>query len=59
MKDEIVEQVRKVREEHAAKFNYDLATIFDDLKQQEGRDGRKTIPPPRNQHHYLKKRDNL
>lgn len=47
MKDEIVEQVRKVREEHAAKFNYDLATIFDDLKQQEGRDGRKTIPPPK------------
>lgn len=46
MKDEIVEQVRKVREEHAAKFNYDLAAIFDDLKQQEGRDGRKTISLP-------------
>ena len=26
-KDPIVEEVRKVREEHAAKFNYDLVAI--------------------------------
>jgi len=43
MRDEIVEQIRKVREEHAAKFNYDLAAIFNDLKLQEDQDGRKTM----------------
>lgn len=31
-RDEIVEEVRRVREEHAAKFNYDLDAIFQDLK---------------------------
>jgi len=41
MKDEIVEQIRKVREEHAAKFNYDLTAIFNDLKQKESRDSHK------------------
>ena len=34
-KDEIVDQTRKAREEYAAKFNYDLAAIYDDLKQKE------------------------
>jgi hypothetical protein len=32
MLDPIVEEVRKVREDHAARFNYDLDAIFDDLK---------------------------
>ena len=31
-KDSIVEEVRKVREEHAAKFNYDPVAIYNDLK---------------------------
>ena len=30
--DPIVEEVRKVRQAHAAKFNYDLAAICADLK---------------------------
>ena len=30
--DPIVEEVRKVREAHAAKFNYDLRAIYQDLK---------------------------
>lgn len=34
-KDPIVEEVRKVREEHAARFNYDLEAIYRDLKEQE------------------------
>lgn len=34
--DEIVEETRKLREEYAAKFNYDLEAIYRDLvKQQE------------------------
>ena len=32
MEDPIVEEVRRLREEHAARFNYDLDAIFDDLK---------------------------
>ena len=35
MEDPIVEEVRKVREEHAARFNYNLSAIFDDLKKRE------------------------
>ncbi len=38
--DPIVAEVRKVREEHAARFNYDLRAIFRDLKEQEARSGR-------------------
>jgi hypothetical protein len=33
--DPIVAEVRKVREAHAARFNYDLKAIYQDLKQQE------------------------
>lgn len=46
MKDDIVEQIRKVREEHAAKFNYDLAAIFQDIKEQEKQSGREVILLP-------------
>jgi hypothetical protein len=36
MKDDpIVEEVRQYREQHAAKFNYDLQAIYQDLKEQE------------------------
>ena len=33
--DPIVEEVRKVRQEYAAKFDYDLRSIFLDIKRQE------------------------
>ena len=39
-KDPIVDEVRKVREDHAAKFDYDLEKIFRDLKEQEQKSGR-------------------
>ncbi len=32
IKDPIVEEVRKSRQKHAAKFNYDLRKIFEDLR---------------------------
>jgi hypothetical protein len=34
-KDEIVEEVRAAREAYAARFNYDLAEMYKDLKQKE------------------------
>lgn len=38
--DPIVEEVRRIREAHAAKFNYDLRAIFQDLKAKEASSGR-------------------
>ena len=46
--DPIVEEVRKIREAYAAKFNYDLEAIFQDLKRQERESGRTFLSfPPR------------
>lgn len=42
-KDPIVEEVRKIRDEHAAQFNYDLDAIYKDLKRLERESGRKTV----------------
>lgn len=48
-KDPIVEAVRKIRDEHAAQFDYDLKAIYDDLKETEKQSGRKivSLPPKR------------
>ncbi len=53
-KDEIVEEVRRIREEYARKFNFDLQAIFRDLKakeEEERKKGRKIVSfgprPPR------------
>ena len=46
--DPIVEEVRRAREAYAAKFNYDLEAIFQDLKRQERESGRTFVSfPPR------------
>ncbi|MBF0182133.1 MAG: hypothetical protein HQM03_19115 [Magnetococcales bacterium] len=42
-KDPIVEEVRKIRDEHAARFNYDLDAIYKDLKRLEKASGRETV----------------
>ena len=39
MKDEIVDQVRQVRELHAAKFNYDLKAIVADARKRQKNSG--------------------
>jgi len=48
-RDPIVEQVRRVRQRHAAKFDYDLEAICRDLKEGERKGGRKivSLPPKR------------
>lgn len=45
--DPIVEEVRKTRDEHAKKFNYDLQAIVADLKKQQKVSKHKfvTLPP--------------
>ena len=49
MKDDpIVAEVRRIRHEHEARFNYDLDLIAEDLKAQEQASGRQYISlPPR------------
>ena len=42
-KDPIVEKVDAIREKLAAKFNYDLKAMFDDIKKREKRSGRKLV----------------
>lgn len=46
--DPIVAEIRKVRHEHAAKFNNDIAAIFADIRRQEKESGRQYVSfPPR------------
>ncbi len=49
MNDPIVDEVRRIRDAHAARFNYDLDAIFHDSKEPEGKSGGKfvTYPPRR------------
>ncbi len=48
MIDPIVDEVRRVRDAHAARFNYDLDAIFADIKEQEKNSGLKFVSfPPR------------
>jgi hypothetical protein len=55
MNDSIVDEVRRVRAEHAARFNYNLWAIYRDIKEQQQRSGLKFVsfsdepkqaPPP-------------
>ena len=41
--DSIVDEVRKTRETHAAKFNYDLLEICSDLKKKEKESGHPVV----------------
>jgi len=47
--DPIVEEIRKGRREHAAKFNYDLKAICNDLRKREIELGDRVVslPPKR------------
>ena len=48
MNDPIVDEVRRVRDAHAAMFNYDLDAIFQDIKKQEKKSGLTFVSyPPR------------
>lgn len=47
-RDPIVEEIRRIREEYAARFNYDLDAIFEDVKRRQEERGLKTVTlPPR------------
>ena len=42
-KDEIVEKVRRYREEYASQFDYNLEAMFEDLKKREQQHSEKLI----------------
>lgn len=50
MSDEIIDEVRAIREAHAAKFNFDLDAIYEDIKRSEedhfARGAKFVDPPP-------------
>ena len=43
MKDEVVDQVRAVREKNAAKFNYDLKAIVADARKRQKNSGHQVV----------------
>jgi hypothetical protein len=43
MNDPIVDEVRRVRDAHAARFDYDLDAIFQDIKNREKKSGLKFV----------------
>jgi len=49
LNDEVVDEVRAIRDAHAARFNYDLRAIYADLKKSEAERiaaGHSFIAPP-------------
>ncbi len=48
-KDPIVEEVRKIRDAHAAQYDYDLKAIYQAVKEEEAASGRTFVklPPKR------------
>ena len=47
MNDPIVEEVRQIRDAHAARFNYDLDAIFRDIKDREKKAASSSFPVSR------------
>jgi len=44
--DPIVDEIHQIREEHAQKFNFDLKSIYGDLKEREMKSGIQTVSLP-------------
>ena len=44
--DEVLEEIYRIREEHAKAFNYNLQAICDDLRQKQAASGRQIISTP-------------
>lgn len=43
MKDHIVEEIRKVRDDYAALFNHDVKAMLADMRQRQAKSGRKVV----------------
>jgi hypothetical protein len=58
-RDEILEEIHKIREEHAKAFNYNLQAICDDLRQRQAESGRTMISSPLKQPRQRQQSNNL
>jgi hypothetical protein len=49
LQDEILDEIHKIREEHAKSFNYDLDAMFADWQNRQSEGGREVVslPPKR------------
>ena len=56
--DEILEEIHKIREEHAKSFNYDIKAICEDWRKRQIQSGRKfvTLTPKNRSKKTLEKR---
>jgi hypothetical protein len=43
LRDEIVEEIHRIREEYSRSFNHDLKAIFADLQKQQAESGREVV----------------
>lgn len=43
-KDEILEELHRIREEHAKSFNYDFKAIFADWQKKQAASGKELVP---------------
>jgi hypothetical protein len=43
LKDEVVEEVRKARQERAARWNFDLKAILTDARKRQAKSGHKVV----------------
>lgn len=50
--DPIIDEIHKYREEHAAKFNYDIKKIVEHYKERQKKSGRKIV-------NFIKKSDQI
>ncbi len=44
--DPIIEEIRKFRDEYAARFNYDVKAMLADIRRRQKDSGRKTVSRP-------------
>ncbi len=58
-RDEILEEIHKIREEHAKAFNHNLQAICDDLRQRQAESGRPIISSPLKQPRQRQQSNNL
>jgi hypothetical protein len=47
MTDTIVEEIRRIRDEHARQFNYDLHAMCEDLRREQALSGDKFVSLPK------------
>ncbi len=45
--DEVIRELRRIKEEHAAQYGYDIRKMVRALREKQEREGRKVVSPPR------------